>query len=452
MKAGKGLEAEALHNVDRPRIKGVNIESRLDDVVELQRSQGPVSPQECLPPEILGNAFLYCLDGQPVPVPPRSPVSMPWVLGHVCTRWRDVCLAEPGIWENISLQSVQFYPALAMEEALRRNRSKNIRLCPIPYWFSQDILPTLQLNCETIKSIENFRVTWKSTDFLSLIPSFTNLEYLGISFLYQLSPTSHFPGFSASPALREIALLPSACILRGRLIDSKDTMWDRLTSLHLAPSFRLPPSTILTILRRCKVLAHLSVGLGSEISNAEMAHAVCPAIQSIRVVSQYSTPGIFFSYITLPSLRSFEIDRGEWQVWPQQEILSFLCRSSCPLTKLHVRFRIPVECVVPILRTLPMQTVEDFAVVTDRALADEDAGVIVYDNLFPRVTCLSCSFSSSVVALRLLKFSWSRNRSTGIQSGKIKIALSDGVAGEEELGVLQQNIFQMGIDVIVSAL
>ena len=65
-----------------------------------------VAPYKYLPPELLAKAFLYCLhhdplDGRLGTLPPSHPLSAPWVLGHVYSRWRQIALGEHRLWNTI---------------------------------------------------------------------------------------------------------------------------------------------------------------------------------------------------------------------------------------------------------------------------------------------------------------------------------------------------------------
>ncbi|KAJ7685575.1 hypothetical protein DFH06DRAFT_949733, partial [Mycena polygramma] len=63
----------------------------------IRQHQGVLSPIRCLPPEIVGEIFLYfvpALGGNHhVPVA-RSP----WRLGHICRYWRSVALSVQSLW------------------------------------------------------------------------------------------------------------------------------------------------------------------------------------------------------------------------------------------------------------------------------------------------------------------------------------------------------------------
>ncbi|KAF8186241.1 hypothetical protein BJ912DRAFT_904907 [Pholiota molesta] len=72
----------------------------------LAQHQVALSPTRTLPPEILGEIFLFVLSDATLEWPGISGVSgddMPWVLCKICKYWRAVAISVPGLWSNIRL-------------------------------------------------------------------------------------------------------------------------------------------------------------------------------------------------------------------------------------------------------------------------------------------------------------------------------------------------------------
>ncbi|GLB44680.1 hypothetical protein LshimejAT787_1800170 [Lyophyllum shimeji] len=61
-----------------------------------------LAPHKRLPTEILGQIFACAVDGDPVEFPIRKS-QLFWVLRQVCSRWRQVALNDPRIWNAISV-------------------------------------------------------------------------------------------------------------------------------------------------------------------------------------------------------------------------------------------------------------------------------------------------------------------------------------------------------------
>ncbi|KAJ6459933.1 hypothetical protein C8R45DRAFT_842883, partial [Mycena sanguinolenta] len=59
------------------------------------RSKKILSPQRQMPPEILGEIFAWTLPSAHDIFGTRR---CPWILTHVCSRWRAVALSIPSLW------------------------------------------------------------------------------------------------------------------------------------------------------------------------------------------------------------------------------------------------------------------------------------------------------------------------------------------------------------------
>ena len=86
-----------------------------------------VAPHKCLPPEILAEVFLYSLYRDPLngrlgflDFPPQ-PLPAPWVLGHVCSRWRQIALGEKRLWSSIYYEENSRGHMLSLQEAFKHS-------------------------------------------------------------------------------------------------------------------------------------------------------------------------------------------------------------------------------------------------------------------------------------------------------------------------------------------
>ncbi|GLB44676.1 hypothetical protein LshimejAT787_1800130 [Lyophyllum shimeji] len=61
-----------------------------------------LAPHKRLPTEIIGQIFACAVDGDPVEFPIKQS-QLFWVLRQVCSRWRQVALNDPRIWNAISI-------------------------------------------------------------------------------------------------------------------------------------------------------------------------------------------------------------------------------------------------------------------------------------------------------------------------------------------------------------
>ncbi|KAJ7291403.1 hypothetical protein C8J57DRAFT_1705014 [Mycena rebaudengoi] len=71
---------------------------------KILRHQSVISVARRIPPEILGEIFLLTLPSQEVAWHKTSCVnSSPWLVGHICSRWRKIALTLPELWTTVSI-------------------------------------------------------------------------------------------------------------------------------------------------------------------------------------------------------------------------------------------------------------------------------------------------------------------------------------------------------------
>ena len=88
------VRIEELHHNHSPASQAT--ESRLLKFVQAHKAL--LSPIRYLPSEVLQEIFLHCCDHGRI----NPPISMvPWRLGHISHRWREIALSLPALWDNI---------------------------------------------------------------------------------------------------------------------------------------------------------------------------------------------------------------------------------------------------------------------------------------------------------------------------------------------------------------
>ena len=92
------VQIEELHHNHFPSSQAT--ESRLLEFVQVHKAL--LSPVRYLPSEVLREIFLHYCDHGLFRVNP--PISMlPWCLGHISHRWREIALSLPALWDNIPI-------------------------------------------------------------------------------------------------------------------------------------------------------------------------------------------------------------------------------------------------------------------------------------------------------------------------------------------------------------
>ncbi|KAJ7482207.1 hypothetical protein B0H11DRAFT_2022082 [Mycena galericulata] len=79
-----------------------NLQSQHADLAsEITQYQSIISPIRLLPPEIIGEIFLYFIPSLPHPHFDR--IKLPWKLGHICHLWREIAISLGELWSVLDL-------------------------------------------------------------------------------------------------------------------------------------------------------------------------------------------------------------------------------------------------------------------------------------------------------------------------------------------------------------
>ncbi|KAG6822467.1 hypothetical protein H0H92_013791, partial [Tricholoma furcatifolium] len=64
-----------------------------------------LAPHRRMPSEILAQIFDLAMAEKEIVIPARGPIAnrLPWILGQVCSSWRQIVLSEHGLWDNVTL-------------------------------------------------------------------------------------------------------------------------------------------------------------------------------------------------------------------------------------------------------------------------------------------------------------------------------------------------------------
>lgn len=407
------------------------------------------APHKYMPPELLAKIFTYCvgLAEMALPVPPYPDNfkhgfsrSMAWVLTHVCSRWRKICIAEHQFWNTIALLPRGKHPRRALETAILRSGTRIIHLKYTASGCSEAVLPTILRHHNRFTSLD-LEITRNTEEFLSKIPLFENLESLSIKLdNYDGIP---FAGLPAPPLLRKLTL---ASVIPGfhrtlynHWVDPLDSMWAQLTHLKIKRLLTISSSSMLKILQRGTVLVECSLYISAWLNpDGFLENVVLPNLEVLELNTDHknANPYIILHALTLPSLKTFEI-KGEYlgigNSWPINDVLQLFIRSRCPLEVLRmIRHRVQVEFVLPLMRVLPDLVVE-FDISTDRPLSASIVDKMISENLLPHLEHLSAWFDTGRTALALLESTWAAGQDSGIRRGDISV-FSNG-----ELTLQEQN-------------
>lgn len=201
-----------------------------------------IAPHKYLLPKILAKVFLHCLHHDPLDrrlvISRRSPhpLPAPWVLGHVCSRPRQIVLREKHLWNSIYYEGNSWRHMILLKEAFRRSGQLMLHLEAREFggkvykpFFREVVRP--ELHRITCLSLDIAKSTFKG--FL-LLPSglLDELERVKIQIRPGIGYISPLPAtvFQKAPRLRRVTT---------PLLDIHSSLdlalpWDQLT--YLAPT------------------------------------------------------------------------------------------------------------------------------------------------------------------------------------------------------------------------
>ena len=216
-----------------------------------------LAPHKHLPPEILAEVFLHCsLDGKlGVLIPSSHPLPAPWVLGHVCSRWRRIALGEKRLWNSIYYEGNLRRHVFLLEEAFKHSGQSTLQLeasdsPSYPSFLREVVLPQSH---RITSLLLDFSAAVTLVDFLFL-PSglFSELECVKLHVTsvqilgYHSVPQAPATVFQRASRLRRITV---------PVLDEYSPLdlalpWDQLTYLALTPGF-MKPSDSFKVLSLC---------------------------------------------------------------------------------------------------------------------------------------------------------------------------------------------------------
>jgi len=101
---------------------------------DMKKLRPGIAPHKYLPPEILIEIFRYYAAEiaeqviyETTPLH-RHLLQFPWVLGQICSRWRQIVLADPRIWGTIGVTAVEYSNRPMLNEAFRRGGQSRLWL------------------------------------------------------------------------------------------------------------------------------------------------------------------------------------------------------------------------------------------------------------------------------------------------------------------------------------
>ena len=301
-----------------------------------------LSPIRKLPPELLAEIFLCSLRAEVFLIPNANLV--PLVLLKVCRIWRTIALGTPQLWSSLRIDHAGGNRIWAVENWLSRSGD-----CPL------SLSSSCQTLCTATRAVEligRYLHRWQHVkiDFpegydrnlclpspsSSLAPHLTTIDLT-------------CSGRTVAPAVaRQIwIVLASAPNLRSVSCDIDpfppdfQFPWSNLQKLSLLVDVSM--DNCLELLKQCPNVVECgfsSLKLASDVR--EKSPIFLGQLRSLMVATGLNLAP-FFDRLCTPALEELAIESfpdtlAGYPVWSQSALLDMLCRSSCPLSKLHFYF------------------------------------------------------------------------------------------------------------------
>ncbi|KAK6978094.1 F-box domain-containing protein [Favolaschia claudopus] len=282
-----------------------------------------------LPNEIISEIFLHFLPPYPNP-PPFVGRRSPFLLTHICHRWREIAITTPTLWRAIDLTVWRPRLDLAALTALYVERARG---CPLAF-------DTTELN-EISSALISYRSRWEHIKlhhssysnwrlmFAGPMPRLRSLHILRLPSASDSSLVSFT--LEHAPLLRNINMpIPDATRL-------PKLPWRQLTSLTLQ-SVRL--HQLVSILQQSPDLIELRCYIHFQ-SNFPTSLSDIPPLHRLTSLSlDYAfnpQDRDLLSFFTVPALETLEVPESLLGYDTIESIKRFIAKSCCQITELRVK-------------------------------------------------------------------------------------------------------------------
>ncbi|KAJ7471553.1 hypothetical protein B0H11DRAFT_1867737 [Mycena galericulata] len=303
-------------------------QQRADLEAFVNKQRGVVSAMRRFPNEILGDIFGHFVYHQEF----NPSKNMPWRIARVCSRWRSVALAFPRLWTHFCFGGPRHSdPRMVL---LQLQRSSHMPLT----------VKTRDVHLGLLDVLMTASTRWQSVD-LSFSASGSNVK------IFESLCAGNFPALQkltvhmergsssqivafiqALPALVTLALDPGTAALSNYFSIS----WSRLQECTLTRC------RMVDVLR---ILSFLSLGTRVHITNASKGRKpedLPPTSSSILAIAfedcRPTSVHQLLGAITAPALEELHFGENIYRKENNnmvEQIIAFLARSACPLTRLH---------------------------------------------------------------------------------------------------------------------
>ncbi|KAF9462204.1 hypothetical protein BDZ94DRAFT_1322749 [Collybia nuda] len=377
-----------------------------------------------LPPEILTSIFRECAERIYLPICyPCSTVTMPWVLGQVCSSWKKFSENEPELWSSLTLSYTLVRDKVAFNQRVQETIIPRAKLEPISLTCSGrnyvesivgpnfgGVIPML-----VMPNLARFRHLSLSLDATALEPLISSSPILlklleSVEIVYDrpfyggphntMFEKRSITAFGFTPNLRKVRL---QCRPYYRFVGENPVSlpWGQLTELSIDGG--LPYSTVVTFLHSCVQLIRCHLFIEEEA--VPCSNITLPRLQSISLdFNSSDSASSLLEILILPVLKDFRLCVDSFNpIYLQEILLAFLSRSECPLEyfELGYPYRNPIRDISVLLERMPRLRKLYLPILAP--LTTPVIQRMIDGQLVPHLEAMHCSIPSLPMTLNLLE-------------------------------------------------
>ncbi|KAJ7623724.1 hypothetical protein FB45DRAFT_1061602 [Roridomyces roridus] len=313
-----------------------------------QQHKAIMSPLRRMPPEILANIFLYTLpsSSEIAHSSESKTTQSPWILGQICSRWREIALSASSLWSIIHV-STKPNPLAMIQTQIDRARMLKIHYySPKDGDSSPEILKFFEFLSEHSARWEELNIHLTNSlapHMVALKGRLPSLRRLWVRWNAASADAAieSLKCFETCPSLKEIALA------------RKDNVPQPLSVLFPATQLttyrvRCPWKTHRDILRRASNIVEAKISVPS----SDEPWSVPEVIDMTLLQRLYVSPSNVLEYLRAPALTGIVcVESQENSIW--RDLDSFCIRSSCTLKQLCIEGLPDANITAEILEKYP---------------------------------------------------------------------------------------------------
>lgn len=324
----------------------------------LEAHKAILSPYRRLPTELIVEIFLYYHES---PVDPKYNV-VPWILAHICHRWRIIALNTPALWRNLPPMRLVAVERPQLKWHIARLSTLLARSGNSPITFCLTKMETATLDDEIVTMLSEHSERWESiclTICEKVCEHFSRIKgrvsaLRSLRLLLTRTGSLSFDMFEVAPKLRQVSLgsLTWPGIVKLPWNQITDFTEDASRTDHITTVFHSSAEA----LQRLNFITDQSWALfdgTAVIRPTTLPNLTCLALQTPFETGLKS----LLDALTVPALQELVLKIFTDQSLTQ-EVVNLLTRSQCMLRKLTIHTS-PAQGIERVLAAAPLLTTLD---------------------------------------------------------------------------------------------